>query len=276
MQSYYKRNRYGNATTSQSTLYSIRAVAGNTTMGRVSVSGNATTLTTQTAQKETARYARFTTSTATLTGYAPGTPIHIVAAPNPGYRFVQWVGLPASQNWQSVRTQPSLSFNAQCNLDITAEFAAEQRPPQTVYTVRATVNNPSAGRVQPETQTVNAGNSVTLSASPFEGFRFVRWDGVGTLAGNMQDNASRTITITPRADVSAVAVFEPESNATPGDENQEIGITDPEKPVFSEIVNGSPENTGPATSQPRSLASMIRKYWWIIAAVLVYWISRKD
>ena len=274
---YSQRNRYGNLAQNQSTLYSIRAVANNTSMGRVSVSGTASKITSQTkVTSQTSKNTGLTGQTATLQGYAPGTPIHIVATPNPGFRFVRWEGMPPAARWQSVATQSSLSFNAQCNLDIKAVFEAVPNNHQgsTTVTVNAQPNDATMGSVNPaEPKTIEKGNEIALTATNKAGYHFVRWDGVGNLAGS-QDNTSETIRIRPQTDINAVAVFAKDDSR------------DPEDPNGGETPGGGGGSTGGDPFSPETpsaggnagsgIGALIRKYWWAIAAAVLLWYLNKE
>lgn len=287
---YSQRNRYRNYSTVNGVkYYSIRAVANNTNMGRVLVqpepltvtpTGNGTADTNQqyanyTANSSSSLQANSTTAnkkTGTFSGHKEGTSMKITAFAKPGYRFKQWNGLPQSGNWPScTRTNP-LSFLAQCDLSLTAVFEADPdyRPSSNTVTVKAQCDA-EMGSVTPTEKTIEKGAEIALTATNKAGYHFVRWDGVGNLAGNTQDNTSETIRIRPQADVNAVAVFAKDDSR------------DPEDPNGSETPGGGGGSTGgetpsagdPAASQPRSLVSVIRKYWWIIA-IAVAWYLHKE
>ena len=282
---YSQRNRYRNYSTVNGVkYYSIRAVANNTNMGRVLVqpepltvtpTGNGTADTNQqyanyTANSSSSLQANSTTAnknTGTFSGHKEGIPMKITAFAKPGYRFKQWNGLPQSGNWPScTRTNP-LSFDAQCDLSLTAVFEADPdyRPSSTTVTVKAQCDA-EMGSVTPTEKTIEKGAEIALTATNKAGYHFVRWDGVGNLAGNTQDNTSETIRIRPQADINAVAVFAKDDSR------------DPEDPNGSETPGGGGGSTGgdPAASQPRSLVSVIMKYWWAIAAAVLLWYLNKE
>lgn len=282
---YSQRNRYRNyAVANGVNYYSIRAVANNTTMGRVLVEPSPVTAQVNSSSADTnQQYANYTANsssslqansttankkTGTFSGHKEGTSMKITAFAKPGYRFKQWNGLPQSGNWPScIRTNP-LSFLAQCDLSLTAVFEADPdyRPSSTTVTVKAQPNDATMGSVNPaEPKTIEKGNEIALTATNKAGYHFVRWDGVGNLAGNTQDNTSETIRIRPQTDINAVAVFAKDDSR------------DPEDPNGGETPGGGGGSTGgdPAASQPRSLVSVIRKYWWIIA-IAVAWYLHKE
>lgn len=227
MQSYYQRHRYGNMQIAGGTnYYTIRAVAQNTTTGRVSVSPSPVTVNiaaTGTADLSARRFAGMAKDqgktvdatgtlsdhklTGTVTGYRHGTSVHIAATPKTGFRFREWLGLPEGADWQAVKNDSVLSFDARCDLSLTAVFEAVStdypRIPETPHE---------------ELPHVDVGDDVE---KPFD---------------------------------------EP----TPTD-----------TPPFSSGGGATSGGGDPATSQPRSLVSVIRKYWWVLAAVAVVWYCKR-
>lgn len=208
---YSQRNRYGNYTAVDGTnYYTIRAVPNNTTMGSVSVIPTPVTVSIGTADAHNQNTKGATSSitdhkvtTGTVTGYKSGMSVKITATARHGFHFVRWDGLPSFGNWPSCKTVNPLSFLAQCDLSLTAVFAADE----------------------------------------------------------------------PRFD-------EPPVNP----EDPQEGGDDPERPGLIDIPSGDITGQGGGTETPpaqeaspvASILALARRYWWIIAAVLVYWISRKD
>lgn len=208
---YSQRNRYGNYTAVGGTnYYTIRAVPNNTTMGSVSVIPTPVTVSIGTADAHNQNTKGATSSitdhkvtTSTVTGYKSGMSVKITATARPGFHFVRWDGMPSFGNWPSCKTVNPLSFLAQCDLSLTAVFAADE----------------------------------------------------------------------PRFD-------EPPVNP----EDPQEGGDDPERPGLIDIPSGDIAGQGGGTETPpaqeaspvASILALARRYWWIIAAVLVYWISRKD
>lgn len=92
--------------------------------------------------------------------YAEGETVYIQATPNNGYRFVRW-----SDNNTSAGRYVTL-YN---NLTLTAYFEASQR-----YSVVLHRNNVEWGSVSGG-GTYDAGTVVTIKASPYGGYHFVRW-----------------------------------------------------------------------------------------------------
>ena len=118
----------------------------------------------------------------TVTGageYAHGTEVTLNATPNAGYHFVKW---------SDGETNATRTITVTSNVTLTAEFAIN------VYDVTLNVEN---GMVTGAGEYAH-GTEVTLTATPNEGYHFVKWsDG--------ETNVTRTITVT--ADVTLSAEF---------------------------------------------------------------------
>ena len=118
----------------------------------------------------------------TVTGageYAHGTEVTLTATPNEGYYFVKW---------SDGETNATRSIIVTSNVTLTAEFAIN------VYDVTLNAEN---GMVTGAGEYAH-GTEVTLTATPNEGYHFVKWsDG--------ETNVTRTITVT--ADVTLSAEF---------------------------------------------------------------------
>lgn len=131
---YSQRNRYGNYTAVDGTNYhTIRAVPNNTTMGSVSVIPTPVTVSVVTADAHnqntkgaTSTVTDHKVTASTVTGYKSGMSVKITATARPGFHFVRWDGLPSFGNWPSCKTVNPLSFLAQCDLGLTAVFAADE------------------------------------------------------------------------------------------------------------------------------------------------------
>ena len=115
-----------------------------------------------------------------------GTKITITATPAEGYRFVKWSnGLTTATSTVTV-TQ---------NMSIVAEFA--EIGPQQMWTVSLSANNASYGSVSGG-GTVKDGATTTITATPAEGYRFVKWSNGLTTS---------TATITVKSNLNLVAEF---------------------------------------------------------------------
>jgi hypothetical protein len=106
----------------------------------------------------------------------------LTATPNEGYRFLQW----NDGNTDNPRTVVVTADST-----FTAGF-------KVVYTVTVQSNNEAYGTVSGG-GTYDEGSTATISATPYQGYRFVQWD------DNNTDNP-RTITVTD--DITFTAIFE--------------------------------------------------------------------
>ena len=106
----------------------------------------------------------------------------LTATPNEGYRFLQW----NDGNTDNPRTVVVTADST-----FTAGF-------KVVYTVTVQSNNEAYGTVSGG-GTYDEGSTATISATPYQGYRFVRWD---------DDNADNPRTITVTDDVTFTAIFE--------------------------------------------------------------------
>ena len=111
--------------------------------------------------------------------YNYGTDVTLTATPAEGYHFVKW---------SDGDTNATRTIKVTADVTLTAEFAIN------VYTVTLSAEN---GTVTGAGE-YNHGTEVTLTATPNEGYRFVKWSDGDT-------NATRTITVT--ADVTLIAEF---------------------------------------------------------------------
>ena len=109
--------------------------------------------------------------------YEHGTEVSLTATPNEGYHFVKW---------SDGETTPTRTITVTDNVTLTAEFAIN------VYTVTLTAEN---GTVTGDGE-YNHGTEVTLTATPAEGYHFVKWSDGNT-------NATRSITVTSNITLTA-------------------------------------------------------------------------
>lgn len=92
---------------------------------------------------------------------------------------------------------------------MTVAVFAEYPSPSNNYTVEVSSNNSSYGTASADKLTVPQGETVTLTASPETGYRFVNWTlQSGTVAEVSYDATSASLTVTPTSDVKFVATFE--------------------------------------------------------------------
>jgi len=95
--------------------------------------------------------------------YAPGTPATVIAIPNPGYKFSQWL-----ENGVSVSTAPTNTFTVTTNRLLVAKF-------QPVYTVTVSADPAGGGQVEVDSPEYAPGDVARLKALPQPGWCFVNW-----------------------------------------------------------------------------------------------------
>ncbi len=126
--------------------------------------------------------------------YKEGQAVTLTAVPNEGWRFVNW-----TENGSAVSTDAEYSFTASADRSLTANF---EPIPTTCYTVSASANPTEGGTVSGAGE-YEQGATVTLSAVPNEGWRFVNWTENGD---TVSTNAAYSFTAS--ADRSLTANFE--------------------------------------------------------------------
>ena len=94
--------------------------------------------------------------------YNKGETVTVTATPNEGYIFVNW-----TENGEIVTTETEYSFEIANDRNFVANFIA-------IYDVTITMNMEEAGSVTGE-GTYNDGETVTVTATPNEGYKFVNW-----------------------------------------------------------------------------------------------------
>jgi hypothetical protein len=186
--------RFVNWSGNVSTIANVTAAATNITMnGNYSVTANFVALYDLTIDSTVG--GNVTTPGEGTFAYDEGTVIDLVAAPDSGYRFVNWTG-----NVSTIANVTAAVTNITMNADysITANFVA-------VYdltidsTVGGNVTTPGEG-----TFTYDAGTVVDLVATPDSGYPFVNWTGnVGTIA----NVTAASTNITMYGDYSITANF---------------------------------------------------------------------
>ena len=144
-----------------------------------------------------------------LPNAARGSTVTLTARPNTGYRFVYWEVLAGNVAISNIYSTTATFTMPSGAVSVRAVFEGTL----TWYAVSATVNNTSWGTASASTSNASWGTAVALSATPYAGYRFVRWE---VLSGNIvidylhSWNATFTM---PNASVTVRAVFEPESSA---------------------------------------------------------------
>lgn len=284
----YSRRRFSNASTiigaatqyerepyvqpGQNVYYSLDAYSQDTSMGGVLV-----TLISQSVTADNGSGAMDFGNGNGNNRFAEGSVVKVWAKANTGYRFVSWAtNIPNKSNTQ----ENPISLTMNRSYQLIARFERINMN----YTL--TVNwNRDHGRVaasgeglQNGQMSVRIGDQVTLSAQPKDGYVFKRWEGI-QLGGNVQDNTSRTITVTmPARPLTLTAVFE-KSAQTPGggggtpgggsDDHNPQTPSDPatvptETPSIVDIIGGG--------NVVNHAAAFAKKWWWalLIAAYIIY------
>lgn len=132
--------------------------------------------------------------------YAAGSSVTLNATANSGYRFVCWM-----ENDQQVSADATYTFTANGNRTLTAKF-------EKVYNV--TVNSMAGGTATADKTTAGVGETVSLTATPNNGYRFTGWTFSDNIIG--ADAFSKTTSFTmPAGDVTATANFAKISSVTP-------------------------------------------------------------
>jgi hypothetical protein len=106
--------------------------------------------------------------------YNSGSSVSVTATPANGYTFTNW-----TENGNIVSTSSSYTFTISGNRTLVANFALI---PQTQYTVNVS-SNPSVGGITYGTGSgiYNSGSSVTVTATPANGYTFTNWTENGSV-----------------------------------------------------------------------------------------------
>ena len=152
---------YGNTQTAAATQYTLTVTAG--TGGSVSTSGGT---------------------------YDDGTIVTVTATPNDGYEFVGWNG--------SDSTNATIDITISSDTTLEAVFSEIQSTAATTQ-YNLTVTAGTGGSVSTSGGTYDDGTTVTITATPDDGYEFVRWNG--------SDSSNATIDITINSDTTLEAVF---------------------------------------------------------------------
>lgn len=118
--------------------------------------------------------------------YKAGSAVDVSAKPAAGYRFDHWEGDAAGSSL-------NVSLTMDSTKKITALFIRQ-------FHLKTSVEPAGAGTVSPGGKVFDAGSSVTLTASPSEGYRFDKWSGAA-------ENQNPELKITVDGDMDLVAHF---------------------------------------------------------------------
>lgn len=129
-----------------------------------------------------------------------GTSVTVTATPAADNRFVGWR---LNGNNTIISTSASYTFTLEGMTDLVAVFQSTVTP-QT-YNINVVNNSPSRGSVSPEgQQEVNAGDSITLTATPSGDYTFGGWFADGSQTAI---SLNKTYTFTPNEDMVITAYF---------------------------------------------------------------------
>lgn len=200
-----------------------------------------------------------------------GTVVRVKASPNSGYRFVSWAHNLSTGTGRQNNPQ-LVTMNR--NVTMVANFTAVS-----IHRTLKVLWDETMGRVttngngmQNGSLSATPGSQITLNATPNDGYVFKGWQGV-QLAGNVQSNESRTITITmPDRDITLTAVFA-QATQTPGGGGGTPGggtSDGPDGPTPIDPPGTQSQIVGP--SLINQVVPFVKKWWWAIAIVawLVY------
>ncbi|MBR7067811.1 MAG: Ig-like domain-containing protein, partial [Bacteroidales bacterium] len=173
--------------------------------------------------------------------YNHGQSVTLKATPAEGYTFVGW-----KEGNSTVSSTATYTFTANKNRTLVAEFEIN------TYTISASANPANGGTVSGGGN-YNHGQSVTLKATPAEGYTFMGWK-----EGNSTVNSSATYTFTANKDRTLVAEFEAISVenitlsqttlvATLGDASVQLTATITPSDALNQNIIWSSDNNGVAT-----------------------------
>jgi hypothetical protein len=131
--------------------------------------------------------------------FQAGQTLTVIAAPNSGFTFLNW-----TEAGNIVSTELAYTFVVETNRQLVANF---YRPPQVTITVQA---SPGAGGTVSGGGSYAPGDSVTLTATPNQGFRFESW-----VEGGVVVNTGQTFTFTAASSRFLTATFVPLTSGAP-------------------------------------------------------------
>ena len=155
--------------------------------------------------------------------YQEGTEVEITATPDEGYKFIGWE--------ESASVSETLIITLDSNQTYQALF--ELIPP-VQYTLTLTASE--GGTVSSEGGIYDEGTEVTITATPSEGYLFVRWDEVDISTSSLTIKVSSNISLT--AIFSAVSNESNNSNLT--DENEGPVLWIGETIAFTKLDGANP------------------------------------
>jgi hypothetical protein len=135
--------------------------------------------------------------------YDVGTSVKLTATPDAGWHFVRWEG-------DAGGTSATTTVTMTRDRSTTAVFE-----PDTPVRYRLSIRIEGEGSVDPAGGTYAAGATVTLNATPEEGWRFARWEGDAS-------GASMSAAVTMDRDRTVTAVFEENAPDDAGADDQSV------------------------------------------------------
>lgn len=261
----YSRRRFSNynvvekqASNANNGNYTINAVPSNPSLGSVQVS--------QVALSDVEAGMASGNQSAVK---AAGGIYQVAALPFAGCRFAGWTGDYPAGKQQSNPIVVTLNKN----INLVAVFERIENNYNIIVNWDSSMGRVVANGMQSGRMSATPGTQVTLEATPKDGYVFKRWEGIN-LAGNVQDNTSRRITLTmPSRDLTLSAVF---AKAT---ENPGGGGGTPQG-------GSSDDNSGDGVTVPPTVVStsgtivdkvvpFVKKWWWAIAIVAWVWYENR-
>lgn len=308
----YSRRRFSNATTtslgsngnlgssgsgSQTGTVNVVVSVNNASMGSI----NATLLPSATNPGQTGTTVTNRDGSKTLT-VPRGSTVRVVARAANGYVLQTFTGIPTPPS------TPTAAFDVVANTDCNFTAVFRQASATTYNTVTVVYNSkmgqvntpglspepgyPDSNGVMRASMSVQYGNSVTLTATPKAGYRFVSWEGC-VIAGkpNMTVHNSQVVQQI-FSDRTLYAVFESEGGNSNGggggssyDSPQGGGGAGGGNVIGNNGNNpvvidgpGTQGSTGPEANDSfiDKAIPFVKKYWWAIAIALwLYYDSRK-
>ena len=176
---------------------------------------------------------------ATSSTVKKGTSTTAIATANTGYMFKNW-----TVNGNIVSTDASYTFTANEDMNLVANFYK-------VYTVTVSVNDSSFGKAYignaegNTSVTVKEGESVTLTAVAYDGYKFTAWkEGRKTISSDAVYTISNIT-----SDIAYTANFAAKTNSDLAFENNDVD--------YSDIDNGSFTNTASSSNSEGAITYAI-------------------
>ena len=205
---------------------------------------------------------------ATRGGYAAGTSFRAVAKANPCYRFVQW-----QTNIDGVgnTTQNPIEFKLTKNTWLVARFEVAQGAANNTSRTANVSWDGQMGRVNGNglvlsedsragsgVLTATAGSTVSLTASPLDGFHFVKWHGAP-----VDGKTSKTVSFQMNNNYAIRAEFAADGNGSGNSGGTGVSGTIGNNDDVAEVVVTDTVISKQSTAD-RAIA-FAKKWWWAIA-----------